>query len=224
MIDVKQFVDRFSSLAIDIQLVNRGRADDLTIDELDQRAIAAINDPDATDRRAVIRKWLSDYSVLRTYDENARNKIADSVLGFADKRVDSDAPQDATDPRLLAEFERLESSIRDAVKGAGVATNKNGKPREVVSLCSKALWLCYPETVPIYDGYALTSVRVLRRLLQLPAPDAGREKYAAYVISWSDIYDLCLPHILTSRLRDYPYKARAFDKMLWILGQPNFKN
>jgi len=48
------------------------------------------------------------------------------------------------------------------------------------------------------------------------------EDYERFVEVWFVVYERIGPAINASGLKDYPYKVRVLDKLLWHLGQPSF--
>lgn len=112
----------------------------------DEKALEAINREGIPNRRDAIRDWLQAYRVLRVRGiATQRNEIADAILKWADAR---DRERNLETPtELSAAHKELTGSVLDAY-----LRSSENQSREFTSLTSKALWLCYPEKVPMFDG------------------------------------------------------------------------
>ena len=86
--------------------------------------------------------------------------------------------------------------------------------------------MCYPDVVPIYDGYAVRALQVISRLVPLNLteqrqwPD-GLEKYAPYLEIWIQLYAKAAP-VISEAAADYLHRVRIFDKMLWLIGKRTY--
>jgi hypothetical protein len=140
--------------------------------------------------------------------------IAGEIIGFADEPREASLHRDKD--RIVSEFNRLKERISKVAK-----PNKNGKPPNLQSLTSKALWCCYPYDVPIYDKNAASALRVISRLCDV-VPQPRQEEYACFVDAWLQVYNEVEPVITQEDLSDCPYKVRVLDRMLWYLGQSSF--
>ena len=96
---------------------------------------------------------------------------------------------------------------------------KDQTPRSLTSLTSKALWCCYPDAIPIFDSYAQRALWVMSRLMGFDPPEDD-EPYARFLSTWLKLYRGLV--INDDRLGGYPYKVRVFDRILWIIGQPDY--
>lgn len=178
-------------------------------DEATVRAIGA-PDMDRAAREAQLRKWLHRMRVIRFPLEKTRRIVA-QILVYADgPRPGGPLRSKAA---IVSEYERLRDRIQE-VMGPG---QKSGKPREVISLTSKALWCCYPNDVPIFDANVERALEVISRLYRmLPEPDQTR--YGLFVDVWLQLYEKLKPVIEQADLKGYPYRIRVLDKLLWHLG------
>jgi hypothetical protein len=181
----------------------------------DKLAISAINkhDLDPTDRQKHVVHWLDYYKVLMFMPADRRNALADQIIGFADEpRKSLHGDKD----RIVSEFNRLMERISKVAP-----QRKSGKPHELTSLTSKALWCCYPDDVPIFDRNAACALRVISRLCHL-VPEPKQPEYACFVGLWLQVYNEIEPVISQEDLFDCPYKVRVLDRLLWYLGQESF--
>ena len=209
MIDVQQLVEKFIDKAV-YSLINE-KIGGIPLREIDERAIEGLLAKSGLDRSKRIEGWLRSYGVFQGVKAPARVMIADKVVEFADQI--SDEPKSYSDPIILQEFDRLHKLVKSITLD-----------REVISLCSKALWACYPYCVPIYDSFACRALWVIGRLLDIHVQNNGnRNPYPQFHAVWCRLYEQCLPYIQDEKLRGYPYKVRVFDKIIWLIGQPTFE-
>lgn len=166
------------------------------------------------EKQVAARDWLQNYQVFRGPTAQHRERIAQNLVTFFDDQKKSRLRKDEIEQK----FKDLETSLRS---NANILT-RTGKEQHIDSLTSKALWLCYPQDVPIMDTFAENSLRVLARILNLRI-SVGESRYANYMKLWFAAYKLVSPEIDKLALGDYPYKGRVFDKYLWWLGQENYK-
>ncbi len=183
----------------------------------DEPAIRVLNDATtgAEVRRKEVLRWLRSYSVLNGLNKDDEVGAASAVLEFADAR------DPAVSPKSEVEITKLFNDLHNRCSSR-VHPNKNQKPRVVTSLTSKALWCCYPDAIPFFDNYAECALRVVSRLMGLVRPAGNLSPYNRFVTVWLDVYRRVESTIDDSRLDGYPYKVRVFDKILWIIGQPDF--
>lgn len=181
----------------------------------DHEAITAINerDWDLAKRTRILVGWLKYYSVLMGLRNPTRNSIANQIIAFADDRQEKSLHRN--EDKIVSEFSKLQENISEVMP-----RNKNGKGRDTTSLTSKALWLCYPDDIPIFDANALTGLRAISRLCHWASPD--RAGYARFVRLWFRAYNEVEPVIDQADLSGCPYKVRVLDGMLWYLGEPEF--
>ena len=103
---------------------------------------------------------------------------------------------------------------------------KAEKPRNLTSLVSKCLWLCYPEQTAIYDDYAVRSLQVITKMIPHetfpPTYSEGHAlcRYAPFQHFWMRLYEQAEP-IIRKRCPDC-HPIRIMDKTLWLLGKKRF--
>jgi hypothetical protein len=175
----------------------------------DNAVIEAINacNNDTSSRNKALVDWLSYYKVLMGFSGETRIRLADQILGFADER--NREPLSLDRQAILSEFERLEARLK-------IVTS-----RRVISLASKGLWCCYPNSVPIYDRNAVTATRAISRISRM-APEPGQSEYGCFLDLWIRVYREVEPVIDQADLTGCPQKVRVLDKMLWYLGDTSF--
>ena len=205
MIDLNQMVERFLGEAVR-QCVEESPDDDAVIRALNNR------NESAEIRRTAVLKWLRSYSVLRRLNNDEARTIGDGILEFADARGALVRP--LSEAEIIEKFTDLHEKYRLLVR-----PKKDQTPRDLVSLTSKALWCCYPDAIPIYDSNARCALGVLSRLMGLDRP-ADAMPYTRFLSVWFNLYD----HVTIDddRLGGYPYKVKVFDRILWIIGQPDY--
>jgi hypothetical protein len=179
----------------------------------DQKARATLDSTELThdDRRGIIEHWLRyNYRTLMGYTAQQSAAMTDAIMAFYDA---SDHSVPTNVEQIIFAFHELESRLKPIAP-----KTKTGKERDVTSLTSKALWLFYPQTVPIFDGNARRAVEVLRRLLRIGSPEDA-EPYVAFLKVWFEIYErLSLDGL------DLPCsRVRAVDRWLWYLGEDSFR-
>jgi hypothetical protein len=169
----------------------------------DEVVIQAINDTEMNqeNREERVLRWLHYYRVLLFFADESRN-----TKGSLSKEL------------IISEYEKL----RERIRHVAPLRPTTGKRREVTSLTSKALWCCYPYSVPIFDGYALRALHVISRLSNMTI-EKNSSEYARFVDAWFQVYAKVEPVIELAHLDNYSYKVRVLDKFLWFLGQPNFE-
>lgn len=184
------------------QLVNWKQDDDVTAAIVDrakprQQRIRAVYD------------WLHFMRVIRFFGKELAWELASGVMDFYD---DPSRPQTIsadTDSVLLA-FGQLENLLSEIAK-------LKGRSHGLVSLASKALWCCYPESVPIYDRNAEDALRVLGRLID-GLPQIRRTcEYREFLCAWFRLHEEL--KVIDSTPAHIRYKIRALDRYLWTLGQ-----
>jgi hypothetical protein len=203
MISFEALIRSFAQEALRLQLEESEKGDSKTL--------LALGDSTAPDRVDIIRSWLQSYQVFQGIDGPSRTAIATAVLKWADAR---DLHRDLTTVDSLNE---VHAELMD------ICTRANGENRGFTSLASKALWLCYPERVPIFDAFAQRSLWVISKLepdiSPLPASDP---EYRKFVHIWKVLCDRYARAINEIELGAYPYRVRIFDKILWLLGEPRY--
>jgi len=183
----------------------------------DKNALDALDHRDRPDRHKNIREWLQAYRVFRVRGiATQKDKITDAVLTWADSR-DRDRKLDGPDA-LLAAHENLMKSVCDAY-----VHDSQNKRREFTSLTSKALWLCYPGQVPMFDSYAQRALWVLAKLeSKIGAPSTDESAYRQFVSVWKQLYERYGAAINSLDMRDYKYRVRVFDRILWMIGKDQY--
>jgi len=210
MLSLREFTDEF------IQTKLQSFEGDDRTDEAVIQAIGKQN-MDHTDREDHILRWLNKYRVLLFFPPEKSREIAGQIIEFADER--SQAPLNQNKDLILKEYERL----RGRISRVAPLSPKSGKPREIISLTSKALWCCYPHEIPIFDAYAERALQVISRLSRM-MPSQSQPEYACFIDVWFQVYQEVKPVIDQSNLNGYPYKIRVLDRLLWHLGQPSFES
>lgn len=183
--------------------------------ELDQKAIKAVADRQLPilERRDDLRKWLRFYGVLQGFTTPERFKIAEAVLGWADD--DGNRSRDLTTAKALADTH---------AELMAVVCRAYGKPRDFTSLASKALWLCYPESVPMLDGWTRNALYVISKIENGINPIAEKTpEYEQFVHVWKQLYSKYKETIENLDIGTYPYRVRVFDRILWLIGRPSYQ-
>lgn len=166
-------------------------------------------------REDQVKAWLGYYKVILFFPPDRSRAIAHEILEFADEPRPESLNQ--CPAQIVRQYQRLRSGIQPLAPPAP----RTNRQRQVTSLTSKALWLCYPHDVPIFDDYALRALLVISRACRIyPKPD--QEHYASFVDVWLQFYDRIRSVIDHSDLHGYPYKMRVLDGFLWYLGRPEF--
>ncbi len=192
------------------------------VDEL-QNDMVAIRAIESTDELRPVRieriqQWLHSYHVLRSFTSETERKIAEQVIIYADGRERNSL--EMRQNLILDEFKKLESRLQLILP-----MNKSGTPRKVTSLVSKAIWCCYPSDIPIFDSYAEYALQVLCRICNIKVNNdisGSNKEYERFLEAWLHVYREIEPVIDANVLKVYPYKIRAFDSLLWYIGQPKF--
>jgi len=178
-------------------------------------SVVANKDLESRTREDQVRAWLGYYKVILFFPPDRSRAIAHEILQFADEP--RPATLDQCHAQIVREYDRLRSRIQPLAPPAP----RSNRRREVTSLTSKALWLCYPHDVPIFDDYALRALQVVSRICRIyPRPD--QEAYGSFVDVWLQFYNRIRPIIDKSDLQGYQYKMRVLDGFLWYLGKPEF--
>jgi hypothetical protein len=193
------------------------RAVDLSISESnhksinDNMAIAAVMDQDAENRVVSLRKWIEYYKVFQGLSGEERNSITQAVLSWIDSREQDSRLRD------------LNSLLSAHTALANACAAPLGKMRNFTSLASKALWLRYPNEVPLYDRYAQQALCMLAKITpDLPRVSKSADSYEAFALVWRALYDRHASDIAAIPHKGYPYSVRIFDRILWILGATKY--
>jgi len=189
--------------------------------ERDQEAIKAVTDRQLpiSKRRDDLRKWLWFYRVLQGLTTDEGLKIAGAVLGWAD--------DDRNRGRNLTTAEALAAAHAELMK---VVCQAYGNGHAFTSLASKALWLCYPESVPMFDGRTRNALYVISKIenginpIAEKTPESKKTpEYEQFVHVWKQLYSKCKETIENLDIGDYPYRVRVFDRILWLIGGPFYQ-
>jgi hypothetical protein len=204
MISLERVIRHFGQEALR-QLKNEQESRD------DLNALEVLGKKAAPNRMAGIRRWLQSYEVFQGIDGPRRDAIATAVLEWADSR---DLQRDLTSVDALAEAH---------VELNSVCTRAYGEERDFTSLASKALWLCYPDSVPIFDSFAQRALWVISKLEpDIDALPGKNPEYRKFVHIWKALYDRYGRTLEDIGIENYPYRVRIFDRILWIIGEPRF--
>jgi len=175
--------------------------------KLDEETVHAVRtqDMERRDREAQLRKWLNFMKVIRFYPKEIHAKIVGQILAYAD----GPRPGEPLGGKaaIVSEYERLRECIEKAFD----------RPRGVTSLASKALWCCYPNDVPIFDGNACKALAVMSRLWRM-VPEPDETAYTLFVDLWLQLYEKLKTVIQQADIEGYPYRIRVLDQLLWYLG------
>lgn len=178
--------------------------------EFDRPALLALQNRNTPGRSAALREWFRNYQVFQGINGQSRDAITAAVLDWADSR---DLQRDLTtvDALVAAHAELME-----------VCSGASGKPRDFTSLASKALWLSYPDSVPIYDSFVERALWVLSKLLSIAPLAEGESEYRKFVHIWKALYRRYQRTVNEIPIGDYPYRVRIFDVILWLIGRPRY--
>ena len=209
----------FDLMHVTRELITAGWHKGGTETTADARVLEAVRDygGNAADRGRVVVEWLQLYKVLMGWPSENRMSAAGQIIAFADQGCRG--PLQLDKKRILEEFGKLAERLR-----LSAPRTREGAPRGITSLTSKALWCCYPEDIPIFDANAVKALGVISRICRLaPARDESQHRdYADFLDLWLQTYRQIEPAILPEDLSDCPYKIRVFDRLLWYLGKGDF--
>lgn len=185
--------------------------------ENDRKGFSALGDKNLPTRREDLREWLRSFAVFQGLTTAQRDQIAEAVLVWADARNPN---RDLTTAAALAD---AHAELMEAISQAYARNNADAKKRGFTSLASKALWLCYPDCVPIFDRYARDALFVICKMEEGIAPISGkRPDYERFVHVWKQLYARYKETTDNLEIGTYPYRVRVFDRILWLIGQPSY--
>lgn len=212
MIDL--ILDRFLSDAVEFYRNTSQQADESAVEAI------ARKDPNQSSesRQREVLKWLRSYGVFRGLVGAEATDVVNEVLKFADACDLSVNPTSQEDVIRLFDDLHHRCSLK-------VHRCKDGTPRDLTSLTSKALWCCYPEAIPIFDSRAGHGLCVLSRLMNLNRPPGNKgSRYEPFWSVWRELFCLAEPSMEKKGvlLGEMPHKVRVFDTILWMIGGPDF--
>jgi hypothetical protein len=181
--------------------------------ENDRKALRALCNKNlpASARMACLVKWFRSYAVFLGVTTPEGLRIAEAVLVWADERNPS---RDLTTAKALAD------AHAELMK---VVCQAYGKKHQFTSLASKALWLCYPESVPMFDSYGRNALSVICKMEMVLTPiSEKRPEYEEFVHVWKQLYEMHKETIENLDIGAYSYRVRVFDRVLWLIGQRSF--
>ncbi len=202
MISLEAVIRQFGLQALHLQLKEA---------EADTVALLILHNIDAPNRGEALRNWFQTYQVYQGIVGQQRVAIASAVLQWADHR----------DPRRnLTTVDALVAAHAELME---VCTEANGAQRDFTSLASKALWLCYPDSVPIFDSFTQRALWVTSKLEGDIAPlPEGEPQYRKFVHIWKALYHRYETTLNEIDMGTYPFRVRIFDKILWLIGEPRY--
>jgi hypothetical protein len=203
LISLEAVIRHFGQEALRLQLEESEKGD--------SKALLALGNKAVPDRSGAVLSWLQSYQVFQGIHGPQRLAIAAAVLDWADSH---DLQTDLTSTNAL---------VNAHAELMAVCTQANERKRDFTSLASKALWLCYPARVPIFDRFAQRTLWVISKLETDIAllPDTEPE-YHQFVHLWRALYDRYAIALNELPLGTYPYRVRIFDKILWLIGEPRY--
>jgi len=202
LIDFNAVISKYGAVALRLQRNTVEVADNLALDSLRNHDLPA--------RANDIRHWLWEYNVLQGINVGNGNAIAQAILDWYDARASRNVS-------TLDEIVAAHSELMEA------CTNACDGQRQFTSLASKALWLCYPDHVPIFDSFAQRALWMICKLdKEINPPNEEAPEYGKFVHYWMEIYRRYSVSIESIDIGDYPYRVRVFDKILWILGTKEY--
>jgi len=174
-----------------------------TFMEKDDKALESLRTSDV----GGISSWLHYYRVFQGFTSKERESVSEAIVKWAAVRT---VERDLSSARLLDEaHKQLTRKCADALGGE----------RDLSSLVSKALWLCYPQQVPIFDSFARRTLWVLKRLEgnTEPIPE-GLSQYGRFAHTWMYFFDTYADSINKIDMKSCRYPVRVFDAILWSIG------
>ncbi len=200
LIDMEAVIQHFGSLAV-TNYMHWDKA-------RDENALDAIESTNLANRHETIRGWLDGYRVLMGFTAKQRNDVTRAVLTWADARHPG---------RRLDDVTALSDAHREMTKACADAF---GNKRDFTSLASKALWLCYPDDVPIFDSIAQRALCVISKLDgDIPPPsDSGESRYTSFIRPWKALYERYSAALQAVDMESCKRPVRIFDGILLCIG------
>lgn len=203
MIDFGAVIRHFGPEAVQLQLRES--------ETLDGPALNSLRNRNASDRIEVLRSWFYNYQVFQGISAEKRLAVASAVLQWADaKELGAN----------LSTVDAIEQAHAELMRACSKA---DGRDRDFTSLASKALWLCYPYDVPIFDSFAQRALWVIAKLeAGGMAGIAEGSEYHRFLHAWKILYDRYGAALCEIDTHGYPYRVRIFDKILWMIGTRDY--
>lgn len=203
LIDFEAVIRHFGTEAARLQLREA--------EALDNPVLASLRNKDASNRVEVLRSWFFNYQVFQGIPSEKRLAIASAVLKWADTR------------ELQASLNTAGAVEQAHTELMAVCSNADGRNRDFTSLASKALWLCYPYDVPIFDSFAQRALWVIAKL-ETRGGDTivNGSEYRRFLHVWKALYDRYAVVLSEIETHGYPYRVRIFDKILWMIGTRDY--
>jgi len=178
---------------------------------LDRPALASLRDKNAPDRVGVLCRWFYNYRVFQGIPADKRVAVTSAVLQWADtKNLEAK-------PITVDEVGQAHAELMIDCSKA------DGRNRDFTSLASKALWLCYPYDVPIFDSFTQRALWVIAKLeAGGMAGLAEGSEYHRFLHTWKALYDRYTVPLNEIDMQGYPYRVRVFDKILWMIGTRDY--
>jgi hypothetical protein len=178
---------------------------------IDNTVLLILENRAAEGRIETVRNWLRSYQTFQGIDGANRSAIATAVLEWADSR-DVQRNLTSVDALAMAHAELM-----------AVCTRANGANRNFTSLASKALWLRYPESVPIFDSFTQRALWVVSKLeTNLTVLPDDWSEYHKFAHIWKALYERYASALNAIDMGTYPFRVRVFDKILWLIGEPRY--
>lgn len=209
MINLNEIIEHFLDEAVLQQKSECEEQDKIAIEAINNREIAY------DDRKNKLSRWLKDYGVFQGLNKNDRVNVVKNLIKYADN---SDLNKDIYEKEIIDEFLYIKKLLNTSVR-----LKKDGTHRNLTSLSSKSLWLCYPSSVPMFDSFAQRALWIISRLDRNGA-SYPRTNSASTYIDFCSIWFYIYRTVEFDKISidAYPYKVRVFDKILWIIGQPDY--
>ena len=206
LIDLEAIIRHFGPQAVSLLLSSKWEG-------ADNKAVQAVRDKSSPDRIQEVTSWLRYYAVFQGITGPERHALSEAFLRWADARE-----QQARLTTVAAICQAHESLVAECI----IAYGRN---RDFTSLASKALWLRYPDDVPLFDSYARRALSVFSKLdCGITHPDSGFSDYHQFIHVWKALYynDRYRAAIAAIEMHNYAYPVRVFDVILWIVGSPGY--
>ena len=180
---------------------------------IDKGAVEAIANRKLADRHRLVCTWLGNYRVFLGFDSAARDRITKVILDWSDARPAKSELK--TTEAIVEAHQELRQRTQQAF----------GATRNFTSLASKALWLRYPQVVPLFDINSRHTLTVLSKFDGVSlALEPGLSEYHQFVIAWKALFNRHQKVLESIPLKGYPYLVRVFDQILWDIGSPNYNS